>query len=70
MTRQLMGMTEIRLRLGGITRQRVHQLALRDDWPEPYDELIQGRVWRAADIEAWIRVHRPALGQPQTPHRD
>ena len=56
-----MGVTEIRARLGGLTRQRVYQLALRSDWPKPYDHLAQGRVWKVADIEAWIKAHRPAL---------
>ncbi|WP_245922719.1 DNA-binding protein [Paractinoplanes atraurantiacus] len=63
MTRHLMGVAEIRVRLGGVNRQRVDQLALRPDWPKPYDELVRGRVWRIADIEAWIRVHRPALAR-------
>ncbi|XVU25200.1 DNA-binding protein [Actinoplanes sp. CA-054009] len=66
MTRNLMGIAEIRARMGGITRQRVYQLALRPDWPEPYDELVQGRVWQIDDIEAWIAANRPALADPIT----
>jgi hypothetical protein len=38
-----MGAAEIRLRLGGISRQHVHQRTQRSDWPAPYDELVQGR---------------------------
>ncbi|MFC3737506.1 DNA-binding protein [Paractinoplanes deccanensis] len=64
MSSTLMGVAEIRVRFGGITRQRVYQLALRADWPPPLDELAQGRVWKAADIEAWIEVYRPALARP------
>lgn len=57
-----MGVGEIRGRLGGISRQRVYQLTQRSDWPAPYDELIQGKVWRREDIEAWVDEHRPHLG--------
>jgi prophage regulatory protein len=56
-----MGAAEIRLRLGGISRQRVYQLTQRLDWPAPYDELVRGKVWRREDVEAWIEEHRPHL---------
>ena len=63
-----MGAGEIAKRLG-LSRQRVQQLAERDDWPEPYDELAMGRVWLIADIEAWIRRQRAedAPADPFTP---
>jgi predicted DNA-binding transcriptional regulator AlpA len=54
-----MGAAEIRQRLGGISRQRVYQLTQRSDWPAPYEELVQGKVWRREDVEAWIDKHRP-----------
>jgi prophage regulatory protein len=60
MAQHLMAAAEIRLRLG-VSRQRVYQLTQRRDWPQPYDELIVGKVWRREDIEAWIVEHRPAL---------
>ena len=53
-----MGTAEICSRLGGISRQRVYQLTRRPDWPTPYDELAQGRVWRKDDVEAWIAQYR------------
>ncbi|GIJ22652.1 hypothetical protein Vlu01_32760 [Micromonospora lutea] len=28
---------------------------------EPIAELMQGKVWRKSDVEAWIREHRPEL---------
>ena len=56
-----MGAAEIRQRLGGVSRQRVYQLTRRADWPTPYDHLIQGKVWRRDDVEAWIRLYRPDL---------
>jgi predicted DNA-binding transcriptional regulator AlpA len=62
-----MGAGEIAKRLG-LSRQRVQQLAERDDWPEPFDELAMGRVWLIADIEAWIRQRQhqssPTLAEP------
>jgi prophage regulatory protein len=54
-----MGAAEVRQRLGGISRQRVYQLTQRSDWPAPYDELVQGKVWWREDVEAWIAKHRP-----------
>lgn len=58
--RYLMGAREIEARLG-VSRQRVQQLIGRTDWPEPYDELAMGKVWRIQDVEAWVRAHRPEL---------
>lgn len=57
MGKHLMGAKEIEERLG-VSRQRVQQLIARTDWPVPYDELAMGKVWRIADVEAWIREHR------------
>lgn len=59
-----MGAHEIRMRLG-VSRQRVEQLMKRPDWPEPFETLATGRIWRAEDIEAWIREHRPNLDDPE-----
>lgn len=58
MGRHLMGASEIGDRLG-VSRQRVQQLIARPDWPQPYDEIAMGKVWRIEDVEAWIREHRP-----------
>jgi prophage regulatory protein len=65
MSRHLMGAAEIRQRLAGISRQRVYQLTQRPDWPAPYDELVQGKVWRREDVEAWITLHRPDSNSPE-----
>jgi len=64
LTRQvrLVGTQEIRVRLGGISRQRVHQITTRADFPAPIADLGQGRVWLADDVDAWIaRRRRPAV---------
>lgn len=58
-----MGTAEIRQRLR-ISRERAYQLVNRRDFPEPYQRLAMGQVWDAADIEAWIKVHRPHLDDP------
>jgi prophage regulatory protein len=52
-----MGPGEIRERLGRLSRQRVYQITSNPTFPEPYDELQMGKVWRIEDVEAWIRDH-------------
>ena len=53
-----MGAHEIRVRLGGISRQRVYQITGRTDFPTPIEHLAQGKVWLLKDVEAWIAEHR------------
>ena len=53
---RLIGGAAIARRLG-ISRQRVHKLAARDDFPTPAHELETGRVWRETDVERWIAAH-------------
>ncbi len=54
---ELMGPREI-AQLLGVTQGRVSQLARDyDDFLRPVAELAIGRVWRRADIEAWIARH-------------
>lgn len=50
----LVGAAEI-AELLGISRQRVHQLATRDDFPKPIVRLSIGRVWERDEILAWMR---------------
>jgi predicted DNA-binding transcriptional regulator AlpA len=40
--------------LGGVSRQRVHQLAQRPDFPKPIATLSVGKIWNRTDIERWI----------------
>ena len=54
----LMGAHEIRVRLGGISRQRVYQLTSSRDFPKPVADLAQGKIWLAEEVEAWIIQHR------------
>ena len=55
---RLMGAHEIRVRLGGVSRQRAYQITSRADFPKPVADLAQGKVWATEDVEAWMRVHR------------
>lgn len=55
---RLMGAHEIRLRLGGVSRQRAYQITSRADFPAPVADLAQGKVWAADDVEAWMKAHR------------
>ncbi|MCT2282351.1 hypothetical protein M3G91_32615 [Micromonospora chalcea] len=56
-----MGIAEIRDMLGGVSRARASVVASRRDFPEPYQRLIMGQIWRKSDVEAWIKKHRPDL---------
>ncbi|GIJ10281.1 hypothetical protein Van01_34950 [Micromonospora andamanensis] len=58
---ELVGAHEIRIMLGGISKQRVYVITSHRNFPEPVADLMQGKVWRKADVEAWIRTHRPEL---------
>ena len=49
------------MRLGGISRQRVHQITTRADFPAPLADLAQGRVWLADAVDAWIVRRRQHL---------
>ena len=55
---RLMGAHEIRIRLGGVSRQRAYQITSRADFPKPLADLAQGKVWATDDVEAWMKIHR------------
>jgi prophage regulatory protein len=58
-----MGAAEIQERLR-MSRQRTYILINRRDFPAPKWVLKMGQVWDAEDVEAWIKVHRPHLDDP------
>ena len=60
----LVGAHEIRALLGNVTRQRIYQLTTRRDFPDPVANLSQGKVWREADVKAWID-RRPYNTRPK-----
>lgn len=54
MTERLVGAFEIAAMLG-VTRQRVHQLAVLPDFPAPLAHLASGKVWEREAVEEWAR---------------
>ena len=50
----LVGAAEIADMLG-VSRQRVHQLAGEDGFPEPIGQISSGRIWTREDIDEWAR---------------
>lgn len=56
---RFVGAHEIRLWLGGVSRQRTYQITCRAGFPDPVADLAQGKVWLGADVEAWFTRHRP-----------
>ena len=60
-TIRLMGAHEIRIRLGGVSRQRAYQITSRADFPAPAADLAQGKIWLTEDVEAWMKAHRPPV---------
>lgn len=59
---RLYGTAEIADRLG-VSRQRAYIISRQRNFPESYDDLEGGSVWRIADVERWIAEHRPKLAE-------
>lgn len=57
-TLRIVGAHEIRMLLGGVSRQRAYQITSRADFPQPVADLAQGKVWLADDVDGWFRTHR------------
>lgn len=68
-TLRLVGVTDLAERWS-YTRQGVHKLAARPDFPTPLGAVNGGRirVWSLSDIEAFER-DRPELGDPAAKER-
>lgn len=62
---QLMGSAEI-AELFGVSRQRVQQLTSRPDFPEPFDVLAMGKVWKREDVLAWARARGRIVDDPDS----
>jgi prophage regulatory protein len=58
----LMGAQEV-AELLGISRQRVHQLAERADFPAPVAVLAAGKIWLGEDVRRWAATHRRPLDE-------
>ncbi len=46
----------------GVSKQRVHQLLAREDFPAPLADLGIGKVWERTAIEEWARRTGRAAG--------
>lgn len=55
---------EIGRRLG-LSTQRVHQLAARDDFPAPLGRVGNYVVWRWADVATWDARGQRRSGRPK-----
>jgi predicted DNA-binding transcriptional regulator AlpA len=53
-----MGTAEVAALLGGVSRQRVLQLAQQAGFPEPIAVLSMGKVWDSDDVRRWAAEHR------------
>ena len=62
---ELVGTAEI-AELLGVSRQRVHQLVSKPDFPRPLAVLAAGMIWRREDVEEWARRtgRLPGEGEP------
>lgn len=56
-----MGVSEIADRLG-LSKKRADQLVREKGFPDG-KKLKMGKVYYRADVEAWIRQHRPHLAE-------
>lgn len=50
----LVGTAEI-AELLDVSRQRVHQLVTRPDFPKPIAKLAAGMIWERLDVQRWAR---------------
>lgn len=55
---------EVAEMLGGVSRQRVHQLRAQESFPEPLFELKTGPIWDARAIERFVRDWARKPGRP------
>jgi len=61
---ELAGVSEIAQMLGVPLRTAARYVE-REDFPEPYERLARGRVWRRDEVEAWGRENLPLrTGRP------
>ncbi len=61
-----MGTAEIRRELG-VSRQRVQQLTNSAGFPEPFEILAAGKVWKREAVEEWARDHGRTITEDAPP---
>ncbi|MDG4832308.1 hypothetical protein O7627_23790 [Solwaraspora sp. WMMD1047] len=57
----LVALAEIQEMLGGVSRTRATEVTNYKTFPAPLAVVASGRVrvWKRAEVAAWIREHRP-----------
>lgn len=57
----LVALSDVARMLGGVSRSRATEITNRKGFPAPVTTVANGRlrIWRQADVEHWIREHRP-----------
>lgn len=61
---EFVGVAEV-AELLGVSRQRVVQLAARDDFPTPVARLASGPVWRKGDLSTFADGWQRKAGRPR-----
>jgi len=61
---EIMGAPEIAAFLD-VARQRVYQLAERDDFPAPIAHLAGGSIWYGAAVRRWAKTWERKRGRPR-----
>lgn len=61
---EFLGLTEV-ARMLGVSKQRVHVLSARDDFPAPVAKLAAGPVWRAGDLSTFSAGWKRKGGRPK-----
>ncbi|GGM13355.1 hypothetical protein [Micromonospora yangpuensis] len=57
----LVALSDIARMLGDLSRTRTTEITNRKGFPDPVATVANGRlrIWRRADVDRWIREHRP-----------
>lgn len=50
----------------GVSRQRVHQLTQREDFPAPVAVLAGGSIWERQAVSDWIDARGRSLDTKET----
>ena len=61
---QLVTSAEI-ARMLDVSRQRVSELVVRDDFPKPVGQVGRSSVWLAGDVKAWVRTWNRRGARPK-----
>jgi hypothetical protein len=69
MSGELVGLAEIAATYGLKSTQAANRWAGHPEFPTPREELKQGRVWDAKEVDAWVGKHRPDVARKRRKQR-